>query len=60
MYGKIVKWYEDNDGYYNVVIKDKVYELIVVNFRVRDFFKVDYNFEKNRYLIVYFNIVYYF
>ncbi len=59
LYGKIVKRYEDNDGYYNAVIKDKVYELIVVNPRVRDFLKADYNPEKNRYLTVYPNIVHY-
>ena len=59
LYGRIVKRYEDNDNYYNAIIDDKTYQLIIINPRVRHFMKVDYNPEKNRYLTVYPNIVHY-
>lgn len=59
LYGKIIKRYEDNENYYNAIVKDKTYELIIVNPRVRDFLKADYNPEKNRYLTVYPNLVHY-
>ncbi len=59
LYGKIVKRYEDNDNYYNAIIKDKTYELIIINPRVKDFLKADYNPEKDRYLTVYPNLVHY-
>ena len=59
LYGKIIKRYEDNDNYYNAIVKDKTYELIIVNPRVKDFLKADYKPEKNRYLTVYPNLVHY-
>ena len=59
LYGKIIKRYEDNENYYNAIVKDKTYELIIVNPRVRDFLKADYNPQKNRYLTVYPNLVHY-
>ncbi|MDE5094855.1 MAG: hypothetical protein O4804_11670 [Trichodesmium sp. St11_bin5] len=59
LYGKIIQRYENNDNYYNVIINDKTYELIIVYPRVRDFIKKHYSPEKDRYLTVYPNLVHY-
>ena len=53
LYGKIVKRYDDNNDYYNIVIKDKSYQVMINNPRVRDYLEADYNPEKNRYITVY-------
>lgn len=53
LYGKILKRYEDNDNYYNVILQEQTYDLIIINSRIKDFIRADYNPDKDRYLIVY-------
>ncbi|NES01764.1 MAG: hypothetical protein F6K22_02350 [Okeania sp. SIO2F4] len=57
--GKIVKRFEDNDKYYNVVVGDKIYKLIINKKRVLDFVKATYNPDQTQQLLVYPNLVHY-
>ena len=57
--GKIIKRFEDNDKYYNVVVGDKIYKLIINRKRVLDFVKATYNPDETQQLLVYPNLVHY-
>ncbi|MDY7009092.1 MAG: hypothetical protein SWX82_35610, partial [Cyanobacteriota bacterium] len=53
LYGKIVKRYEDNDAYYNLISEGKTYELIYNSPKVKEFLRLDFNPDKDRYVTVY-------
>lgn len=57
--GKIVKRFEDNDRYYNVVVGEKIYPLIINRKKVTDFVKATYNPDETQLLLVYPNLVHY-
>ncbi|NET12284.1 MAG: hypothetical protein F6K08_05190 [Okeania sp. SIO1H6] len=57
--GKIIKRFEDNDKYYNVVVGEKTYKLIIHRRRVLDFVKATYNPDETQLLLVYPNLVHY-
>ena len=53
LYGKIVRRYEDNDAYYNLISEGKTYGLIYNSPKVKEFLRLDYNPDKDRYVTVY-------
>ena len=53
LYGRIVRRYEDNDAYYNLISGGKTYELIYNSPKVKEFLRLDYNPDKDRYVTVY-------
>ncbi|MGK7921194.1 MAG: hypothetical protein AB4080_14415 [Trichodesmium sp.] len=57
--GKIIKRFEDNDKYYNIVTGEKTYKLIIHRRRVLDFVKATYNPDETQQLLVYPNLVHY-
>ena len=57
--GKIVKRFEDNDKYYNVVVGEKSYQLIINRKKVTNFVKATYNPDEIQLLLVYPNLVHY-
>lgn len=57
--GKIIKRFEDNDKYYNVVIGEQIYQLIINRKNVTNFVKATYNPDETQLLLVYPSLVHY-
>ncbi len=57
--GKIVKRFEDNDKYYNIVTGEKTYQLIINKKKIINFVKATYNPDETQLLLVYPNLVHY-
>ncbi len=57
--GKIIKRFEDNDKYYNVLVGEKTYQLIINRKNVTNFVKATYNPDETQLLLVYPNLVHY-
>lgn len=59
LYGKIVKRYDGCDEFFDVVIKDKRYELVFINPKVKKYIQSSYNPELNKYITVYPRIIHF-